>query len=97
MHIWTQYFDPEVQTVQNFVKNVTMEYDGFTFQGAAQDYGNTRGLSTFYGGAEQHSVWLTLDSIVGSLQMKGFPVHINDALTSKDHPNGPAVTLFATL
>ena len=56
--------------------NVTLEYDGFTFQGAAQDYGNTRGLSTFYGGAEQHSVLAHMDSIVGYLQMKGFTVHI---------------------
>ena len=97
MHIWTQYFHPEVKTIQRFVQNVTMEYDGFTFVGAAQDYGEYRGASTFYGGAEQHSVWLTLETIVGYLQTKGFTVHMNEALSSKDHPNGPAVTLFATL
>jgi hypothetical protein len=48
----------------------------------------------FCGGSAPMSCWLTRESILGVLSDLGFQVVIGH--DAKEHPNGPAITFFAS-
>ena len=68
--------------------------DGFTYEFVEQQYKEALGWSGFCGGGAETSLWLTRESLVGSLRHLGYG-RIEFAFETPDHPNGPALALYA--
>ena len=98
--LWTHYYDTDV--IENsdvfrgkFEPSPRIEQVGarqlFLYR---QSYLDTLKWKGFCGGSAPISYWLSRESLLGLLEDLGFKVVIGE--DTKTHPNGPAMTLFAS-
>jgi hypothetical protein len=99
--IWTHYYDADIiRSRRDLSKKFSSEPDishvgGREVRAYKQSYLAALKWKGFCGGSAPTSFWLTKDGIVGILSDLGFKVVIGEE--SPDHPNGPAMTVFAPL
>ena len=97
--IWTHYYDPDVILANELLRrkfdpDPQVEQLGTRqIVSHRQHYLEALQWSGFCGGSAPTSYWLTRDSLLGALAELGFTVTVH--ADDKDHPNGPAMTLFA--
>lgn len=97
--IWTHYYDGAVIAARDNInvrftaEPVTQRLSGREIRAHRFNYLDAVSWGGFCGGAARHSYWLERDDIIGLLKDAGFRVEISD--DDPNHPNGPAMTLFA--
>jgi Protein of unknown function (DUF1698) len=99
LFLWTHYFDEKVvrgtpAIAHKFGPLQQAVMDGFTYEFVEQQYKEALGWSGFCGGGAETSLWLTRESLVGSLRHLGYG-RIEFAFETPDHPHGPALALYA--
>ena len=97
--LWTHYYDAEVILGREDLKRKfdaqpkLIALNGRNIVSYEQRYLEALQWGGFCGGSAPSSCWLTKDSIAGLLTDLGFAVEVVG--DHADHPNGPAMTLFA--
>jgi hypothetical protein len=97
--IWTHYYDADIVLGREELKRKfdnqakTARVNGREVISHEYRYLEALQWQGFCGGSAPTSYWLTKESILGVLSDLGFSVAIGE--DTKDHPNGPAMTLFA--
>jgi SAM-dependent methyltransferase len=98
--LWTHYYDTQVVSERadlqrKFDKAPRNEQFG-SREVQLYEYSYLEALQWkgFCGGSAPSSYWLTKESLFGLLEELGFEVAVRE--DTKTHPNGPAMTLFAT-
>jgi hypothetical protein len=98
--VWTHYYDPDVILKRDDLKDRfdsaarVQHIGGRGILSYKQRYLNALKSKGFCGGSAPTSYWLTKESSLGVLSDFGFQVVIGQ--DCKDHPNGPALTFFAS-
>ncbi len=98
--IWTHYYDADIILAREELRRrfdsepLVQLVGGREILAYKQRYLDALKSKGFCGGSAPTSYWLTKESILGVLSDLGFQVVIGD--DTKDHPNGPAMTLFAS-
>jgi SAM-dependent methyltransferase len=99
IYIWTHYYDPDIilkrdDLKKKFESNPRVQHFGsrevVSYQQSYQEALQWKG---FCGGSAPTSYWMTKESILGVLSDLGFQVVIG---RNFQHPNGPAMMLFAS-
>jgi SAM-dependent methyltransferase len=99
IYIWTHYYDPDIilkrdDLKKKFESNPRVQHFGsrevVSYQQSYQEALQWKG---FCGGSAPTSYWMTKESILGVLSDLGFQVVIGRDF---QHPNGPAMMLFAS-
>jgi SAM-dependent methyltransferase len=97
--IWTHYYDPAIILGQ---EQLRVKFDA---EPRCEQVGSRQVVSYRYsyldalqwqgfcGGSAPTSYWLTRDSLLGALTELGFDVVVGE--DARDHPNGPALLLYA--
>jgi len=98
IYIWTHYYDErlisDLDLLHKFLSPIDRETPFGTYQLYKYDYGRALDWSGFCGGHADHSYWMKKDDIVSILNKAGFD-DISLAHDHRDHPNGPAISIFA--
>jgi SAM-dependent methyltransferase len=98
--LWTHYYDPKIindreDLRRKFEASPRVENLGRRqIELYQQSYLDALQWKGFCGGSAPTSYWLTRDSLLAVLEELGFDCEIRD--DSKTHPNGPAMTVFAS-
>jgi hypothetical protein len=97
--IWTHYYDDEIISKRDNLKNKfdhinSFEYDGVSYDYSTQSYKDALDWTGFCGGPKPVSKWLTRDSIIKALRQFEF-VDIQINFDDPDHQNGPAFGICA--
>lgn len=98
--IWTYYYDAEAIRSREYLvdKFDTIprreRFGNRTVMLYRQSYRAALDWKGFSGGTAPVSYWLCRDSLLGSLEELGFKITIG--ADTPDHPNGPAMLLFAS-
>jgi hypothetical protein len=100
VYIWTQYYDDErikrlPARKRNFAAHEKAEHRGFAHTQHRHEYIASFSLSSFYGGNQGHSHWLSKDDILGALKHFGFK-RIEIQFDQPEAENGPAISLLAS-
>jgi hypothetical protein len=93
--IWTHYGSPELlnQMPDRFSEHIYIDsISGQAMVGYKQYYGSALDLSSFCGGGQDYSIWMSKDQILELLAEYGFVVEIQGI---NESPAGPNLTLFA--
>jgi hypothetical protein len=99
--IWTHIYNEESSTItrQN-INRADIEYDGEVYSGGRQTYkddGNSKLESIYCGGKFKISFWISEQCLYKALKKYGFiNIQKNDTLSDLHHPNGPAISIFAS-
>jgi SAM-dependent methyltransferase len=98
--LWTHYYDYEIVSGREDLRRKfepmprVEQLGSRQLQLYKQSYLEALQWKGFCGGSAPTSYWLTQESLLGALEELGFKVVIGE--DAKGHPNGPAMTLFAT-
>jgi hypothetical protein len=98
--MWTHYYDTDVilkrdDLKQKFVTDpLVQDVGGCDVIAYKYSYLDALNWKGFCGGAAPASYWLTKESILGVLSNLGLKVVVGEDV--KEHPNGPAMTLYAS-
>jgi hypothetical protein len=98
--LWTHYFDPQIIDSKPEIKHkfdfepTFVSMDQNRFEVHKYHYFDALQWKGFSGGSAPHSFWMTRTSLLECLNSLGFEVTIDTDQT--DHPNGPAITLYAS-
>jgi SAM-dependent methyltransferase len=98
--IWTHYYDSDVICSRNDLRKKFDDTPRIEEIGSRkvisfkQNYLEALKWKGFCGGSAPTSYWLTRESLIGVLTDLGLNVTIGEE--QKDHPNGPAILLFAS-
>ena len=101
LFVWTHYFDeawfleraPEM--LDRFGPPITAPGPaGAELTGRRHGYLDRDASNSFYGGSDDHSLWLTKDGLEAALVAAGYPV-IEECFLNLDHPNGPSIGYIA--
>lgn len=93
--IWTHYYDADLMaTSDRFPESHLSEYQGFEHRLYRQEYGVGLDLTSFCGGNDSYSNWMSRADILNCLQHFGFSeIQIN--FEDSQNPNGPSFCLAA--
>lgn len=100
LFVWTHYFDREMidrlePNDRTFEPVERRTHDGFEYESAVQNYGQTLANEAFCGGPEHQSRWLTRDSLLAVLHHVGYD-DVRIDFDEPAHQNGPAIAICAT-
>lgn len=97
--IWTHYFDKDILSNNLKLKEKfdmsgnRTDWRGHIIFSHRQKYNEALGWEGFCGGSAPFSVWLKKKDIISILETLGFSVKIGQE--ELNHPNGPAILLYA--
>jgi hypothetical protein len=97
LFIWTHYFDADRRggkSEAEFSKLQSFGFEGKTYSGASRLYkASSLRKRSYSGGASNHAIWLTRDSILRFLDGHGFECSVQ--FDEPEHPNGPSFAILA--
>ena len=95
LYLWTHYYESSICGHQGRFQTEPeiIEWRGLLVKQYRQAYGDALSTTSFCGGSAEYSIWLEKESIVSILTLLGYTtIEKND---TPDHPNGPAISIFA--
>jgi SAM-dependent methyltransferase len=99
LFLWTHYYDRDLieksGTAHKYPSQRRQSHNGFEHVLYVHEYQRALDQQSFCGGSAPTSCWMTKDDILRCLEFFGFQT-IKTVRDHTDHPNGPAVTLYAT-
>ncbi|MFZ1814300.1 MAG: class I SAM-dependent methyltransferase [Rhizobiaceae bacterium] len=99
LFLWTHYYDHDIISASTtlapfFEQPKTEQINGSQVGSCRKNYNNALEWQGFCGGSEPYAIWLERNSLMETLRQNGFgDIRIN--FDQPDHPNGPALALFA--
>lgn len=93
--VWTHFYEEGLRKSlpEQFSEEYEIKYARKTYLASKHLYNESNQLNTFWGGIEDHSVWLEKKLILNIFQKNGFETQIFNI--EKKHPNGPCFSFLA--
>ena len=98
--LWTHYYDATLvaarpKASRRLKRAVPSSHHGFEHTLHEYHYGYSLHAASFCGGSRSTANWLSRSDLLGALSHFGYD-HVEIGLEEPDHPNGPALMLYAT-
>jgi hypothetical protein len=91
LYLWTHYCDPEST---DYLSSSEADHEGFHHTLYRKPYGETVSTTSFCGGGNPYSNWLTEEDLFNGLKFFGFK-EIRIGFDHRDHQHGPSMAIYA--